>query len=119
MKLSYEQIPAFLPAAVPQFAQSREWELLDGVADDLPGVVLASFAKFLARLSRDTPSSEEINLGLEFAALLWSSDDGRILVAMRDEFFEALESDPVAVEAMLPRMDQDLREGYVSWTAGA
>jgi len=118
MNLSYEQIPALLPAAVPEFAQSREWRLLDGVADDLPGVVLASFARFLVRLSRETPSSEVINTGLEVAALLWSSNDGLTLVAMRDEFFEALENDPDAVEAMLPRMGQDLREGYIGWVAG-
>ena len=119
MKLSYEQIPALLASAVPEFAQSRQWQLLDGVADDLPGVVLASFASFLIRLSRETPRSEAISTGLEFAALLWGSNDGRILVAMRDEFFEALQNAPDAVETMLPKMDQALRAGYVSWTEGA
>lgn len=67
MKLSYEQLPALLVMGVPQFAQSEEWQRLAGVADDLPGVVLASFATFLARRSRKTPDSDAITSVLAFA----------------------------------------------------
>jgi hypothetical protein len=112
----YEQIPALLKAAVPGFAQSDEYQL-HGEADDLPGVVLASFANFLARQSREAPADEALDKGLAVASDLWRSNDSRTLEAMRDEFFAALASDPDAIAVIVPRMEPVLRDGYAAWTA--
>jgi len=115
----YEQIPGLLKAAVPQFAQSEEYQIHQGKADDLSGVLLASFAKFLARRSREALADEALSRGLEVASDVWRSNDERTLEAMRDEFFEALANYPDAVSAMLPRMEPSLRDGYARWAARA
>lgn len=115
----YEQIPARLKAAVPEFAHANEYQMHGGTADDLPGVVLASFANFLARQSHGEASGETLRRGLAVASDLWTSIDSQTLEAMRDEFFEALENHSAAISVILPMMEPALRDGYLRWAASA
>ena len=115
----YERIPALLKSAVPEFARSDEYQVHRGEADGLPGVLLASFANFLARQARVEPSDPALSRGLAVASDLWSSNDSLTMEAMRDEFFEALENHPDATAVILPMMEPTLRDGYARWAASA
>jgi hypothetical protein len=113
----YEDIPETLKAVVPEFAASDEYRMLLGNAEELPGVVLASFARFLARLARGSPSDPILAKGIAVVTQLWGWNDPQTKDALADEFFQALDSEadtaPIIVRLMQPQM----REAYSIWAA--
>jgi hypothetical protein len=112
---SYSQIVTLLKGAVPEFSEAQEYQLHRGEADDLPGVILCSFARYLARLSRMQPSSGALTRGVEIIGTLWRMPDYRAKETIEDEFFEELADDPSAVSVVVPMMEPGLREAYSRW----
>jgi hypothetical protein len=113
----YEQIPALLKTAMPEFTEAAEYQIHEGSADDLPGVLLASLAHFLARQSLNATASRIVTRGLAFVDDLWASRDGRTTDAIRDEFFEALATHPEALPTIVITMRPRLRAAYANWIA--
>jgi hypothetical protein len=112
---SYGQVVTTLKSAVPEFADAEEYQLHRGEADDLPGVILCSFARYLARLARTQPSSGALTRGVEVIGTLWKMPDYRTKESVEDEFFEQLADDLPAVSVIVPMMMPSLREAYSRW----
>ena len=109
----YEQIPETLKAAVPEFAQSEDYRL-GGKMEDLPGVVLASFARFLATIVNNKVTGP-LEAGVDVIDRLCASDDHRIDAAMEEEFFATLSEYPDAIAAIVPMMGKPSRDAYHRW----
>jgi hypothetical protein len=112
---SYDQVVTTLKNAVPEFTESEEYQLHRGKADDLPGVILCSFARYLARVSRTDASSATLTRGVEVIGTLWQMPDYRIKESVEDEFFDELADDQPAVLVIVPMMEPTLREAYSRW----
>ena len=103
----YDAVVPFLKAAVPSFPASPEYADVAG-NDELAGVVLAAFARFLGRLSRTEGHSEEVERGIAAVNALHSWDDGLVRTAIRDEFVESFHGQPDAVKAIRPLLAEPL-----------
>ena len=108
-------IASFLNERVPDFVRSAEYRSHNGDADDLPGVLMASFAHFLARLSRSTPPQPSLQGGLDIVSTMLDWEDREVSETIEDEFFVALESDPRTIRALLPLMKPELRNRFEQW----
>ena len=112
-----EFVPERLRAAVPEFAQSEEYSLLIGNGEDLPGIVLASFASYLLRVATVEPASDALRRGVEVVGSFWRSNDCEIVESLEDEFFDALQREPKGVPIVFGLMEPALQEGYLQWSA--
>jgi hypothetical protein len=114
---SYSDIPQRLTSAMPEFAASDEYALLKGIAEDLPGVVLAAFGSFLIRTALRSPSDQVLDRGVAFIGELWRSNDAQTQESIEDEFFEALDLEPEAVPPLVALMTPQLRAAHRQWAA--
>ena len=101
----YEDVVPLLKQSTPSFLTSQEY-LLVAYCDDLPGVVLAAYGQFLARLLKQAPSSSDLRDGLEVIHALEGWSDSRVTTAIRDEFIESFDGDDEALQAIWPRLSQ-------------
>jgi hypothetical protein len=113
----YEDIPQWLTRSLPEFAASEEYASLRGIAEDLPGVVLAAFGRFLARAALRSPSDEVLAKGVALTAELWGRNDPQTRISIEDEFFEALDLEPDAVPLVVDLMTPQLRRAHSEWAA--
>lgn len=99
-----------LKAMSPSFGVSPEYALV-AENDDLPGVVLAAFGRFLIRVSATGPRSE-VEHGAEAINTLYRWDDSQVRESLRDEFIEAFDGYPVAERAISPFLIPALVEEF-------
>src|SRR5262245_38495180 len=109
---SYEQLVGFLKSRAPDFANSAEYRLHKNEMDDLPGVILAAFGKYLARTARENGAVTPLLLILEEIAE-WN--DASAQESLRDELFEAIETDDRGERILRARMTGRLRDMYEQW----
>ena len=103
----YDAIAPFLKSAVPTFADSPEYALVAG-KDELAGVVLAAFGRFLGRLSGTLDHSDVVERGIAAINTLHSWDDGLVQAAIRDAFIDSFHAQPEAVEVIRPLLGEPL-----------
>ena len=103
----YEDIVALLKRTTPSFSRSVEYSLVSR-SDDLPGVILAAYGRFLGRISKEMPQSVEFEQGLAALASAREWPDPRVATSIRDEFIEALDGDEAAIKAMRPHLSDNL-----------
>lgn len=110
---AYRRLPALL-RDVAGFAASPEWaELEENELDDLPGIVLSRFHKFLLRLLKDEPAGDALLAGLEFVERLAASGDAELRNAVVHEMYEALESHAAETRAFFDGLGPASRELYL------
>ena len=103
----YDAVAPFLKSAVPSFVDSPEYAVVSG-NEELAGVVLAAFGRFLGRLSRTEGHSDEVERGIAAVNALHSWEDGLVQAAIRDEFVESFHGQPEAVKAIRPLLAEPL-----------
>ncbi|ATY30819.1 DUF7674 family protein [Sphingomonas psychrotolerans] len=108
---SYLAVVPTLKARFPAFALSEEYVLVDD-CDDLPGVILAAFARYLATLAAAGTVMPELSRGIAAIEDLYGSNDSRIREAIRDEFIEAFDGSPSAVDLVRPLLGKPLAEDF-------
>ena len=108
---SYLAIVPSLKASFPAFSLSREYAVVDG-NDDLPGVILAAFARYLIALSTDGAGSPELSRGIATINSLYRSTDPRVQAAICDEFIEAFDGAASVVMRIRPLFSQQLGEAF-------
>src|SRR5436305_8843371 len=87
---SYLAVVPALKDGFPGFVASQEYALVD-YCDDLPGVILAAFARYLIALAASGTVVPELSRGIAAVEDLYGSKDARIREAIRDEFIEAFD----------------------------
>jgi hypothetical protein len=113
----YSDIPQRLTSAMPEFAASDEYALIEGNGEDLPGVLLAALGSFLARTALRSPSDQVLDRGVGLVGELWGSNDSPTRESIEDEFFEALDREPEAVPPLVALMTPQLRAAHTQWAA--
>jgi len=108
---AYLAIVPVLKDAFPAFTRSSEYRPVDD-CDDLPGVILAAFARYLVALSSEASTAPELGRAIASINLLYGSDDPRIREAIRDEFIEAFDGSWGAVEQLRPLLSEPLAEAF-------
>jgi hypothetical protein len=112
MTRDYAALVKFLKTRSPDFAQAPEYQLHRGDADDLPGVILAAFGKYVGRTAREGGDTSTLLTTLE-AVADWN--DASIQSQLRDELFESIENDPDAERMVRGQMAGHLRDRYEQW----
>ncbi len=113
----YMQIPTLLKTRFPGFASSEAYLMHDGLMDDLPGVILASFANYLTALGEKPEEEEERRDALDMIDVMLGWGDGETDVSIHDAFFWALESKPRGSARALPVMSPSVRLAFEAWRA--
>ena len=104
---SYQDVVPILKATSPAFASSPEYApVADN--DDLPGVILAAYAQYLIRLCANRARSDEVEKGIAAINALHGVHDYRIRNSIRDEFVEAFDDAPEAIELIRPLLSESL-----------
>ena len=98
-------IPAILHN-VPDFEHSEEFRQLLGTAEDLPGVVAAAYARYMARLIAS--GLGQLDVLVAPLNLMASWEDDRVDTMLRDEAIEQLEADGV-LDRVEPMFSDKLR----------
>ena len=111
----YGDVVPTLKAAVPAFVSSEAYSLHEGQIDDLPGIVLATFAGFLGGVAEADPDSPIVADGLAVIADMLAWNDSETTAAIRDAFFEMLTDEGVGEDQVLARMPADVRAAYDRW----
>ena len=98
------------------FVGSEDYEALKGTADDLPGVVAAGYARYVAR-ARKASDGDDWSVLIQPLNLLSAVGDPRIDEMLRDEVIEQLDADEVLEDAKAWFSDDLMRVlgGYVSF----
>jgi len=109
---AYLAIVPLLKGGFPAFALSKEYALVAD-CDDLPGVILAAYARYLIVLTSEA-LVPELERGIATTNLLYGSDDTRIREAIRDEFIEAFSGARSAVERLRPLLSEPLTQAFES-----
>lgn len=113
----YTQIPALLKVRFPAFEISEAYLQHGGLMDDLPGVILASFARYLMELSERLESEDEIRNGFCLIDEMLTWGDGPTETSIRDELFHVLEAKPRGLAHALPMMPLSVRLAFETWWA--
>ena len=108
---SYLGIALSLKTGFPGFSASREYALIDD-CDDLPGVILAAFARYLIACLKEGGVAAELPRGIAAINTLYESQDYRIRASICQEFIEAFDGAPAAVEFALPLLSKPLAEAF-------
>jgi hypothetical protein len=107
----YHHVVPFLKAALPSFAASPDYRLVVG-NDDLPGVILAAYGRFLSRLA-SAGAAAELARGVAAIEALYGWDDMMVRTAIRDEFIESLDGDDDAIAVIRPLLSKALAAEFV------
>jgi hypothetical protein len=103
---AYDAVIPTILGSVPDFAHSDEFKLLIGTAEDLPGVVAAAYARYIARLIRSRRVAvDDLVAPLNLMA---SWDDDRVDTMLHDEAIEQFEADGI-LDQVEPMFSQKLR----------
>jgi hypothetical protein len=95
----YEAIPTLLLRAGQGFSISPEFRLIARNGEDLPGVVAAAYARYVARMMQESPSS--VTRLFEPLNEIASWDDYKTNTMLKDEVVEQFQADGV-LEALTP-----------------
>lgn len=114
MTSTYEKLVGFLKTRAPDFVRAPEYQIHRGEVDDLPGVVLASFGKYLARITREHGDTVALLLVLDEISA-WN--DATVQTQIHDELFEAIESEQDVERTLRGQMTGRLRDMYEQWKA--
>lgn len=112
MNGAYEELVEFLKTRAPDFIRAPEYQIHRGEVDDLPGVVLASLGTYLARVTREHGDTAALLLVLDEISA-WN--DATVQVQLRDELFEAIESEHDVEQKLRGQMTGRLRDTYEQW----
>jgi hypothetical protein len=104
---TYLAVVPFLKESFPAFALSPQYSLVAS-NDDLPGVVLAAFARYLINVWARRSDPDEVTRGIAAIGTLYGSPDYRIQTAIREEFIEAFDDEPLVQKAVSPLMTEAL-----------
>jgi hypothetical protein len=108
----YQAIVPSLKTDFPEFVLSPEYEMVDK-CDDLPGVILAAFACYLIKLTTSGIVCFELSRGIAVIEALYELNHTDIKVSICDEFIEAFDGAPAAVELVRPLLCKPLAEAFV------
>ena len=116
MTVRYEDVVKLLKSPATEFSLSPEYLSLGGDMDDLPGVVGASFGKFLCRILDEDQRIGDAEISI--LELLADSKDARVHEMLRDEIFEMLPSDEASRLMISLAMHNNLLAMYQAWYGG-
>jgi hypothetical protein len=108
---AYDAVVPLLKSSVPDFVHSSEYALVAD-HDDLPGVILAAFARFLIRISNEAAASQALERGIGTIIDLYGAGGPQVREAIRDEFIEMFDGKPDAVRAVQPLLSQPLADEF-------
>ena len=111
----YLDVVPILKDQTTGFATSPEHRLWGEQMDDLPGVVAAAFAQYLARIALDGSEMGIVKAGVEALSELASWGDGEVDTMLRDEVFDNLGDDVRAIEVLRQMMSERLQRLYDHW----
>lgn len=111
IKDSYLAVVPALKERFPAFVLSPEYASVD-YCDDLPGVILAAFARYLIALAAAGTIVPELSRGIAAIEGLYGSNDARIREAVCDEFIEAFGGSPLAVDLVRPLLGKALAADF-------
>ena len=100
------RVVPFLKAGLPSFVASPDYRLVAG-NDDLPGVILAAYGRFLARLAK-AGAAADLARGVAAIEALHGWGDEAVRTAIRDEFIESLDGDEDALALIRPLLGSAL-----------
>ena len=109
----YADVVRLLKQLTPSFTSSPEYALVSG-NNDLPGVVLAAYGRFLARLVKLNPRSNDLIQGLIVFHAFHGWSDIMVQTSIRDEFVESFDGDLDALRAIEPMLSSSLRAEFAS-----
>jgi len=108
----YQRLVPFLKAALPSFTESPDYRLVAG-NDDLPGVILAAYGRFLSRLA-SAGAAAELARGVAAIEALYDWDDAVVRTAIRDEFIESLDGEDKAIAIIRPLLSDALAAEFAN-----
>lgn len=112
----YLEVVPILKDETTGFSRSPEYRLWnDLLIDNLPGVVAAAFAQFLARTAREGSETGSVEAGVRALSQLASWADSDVDTMLRDEVFDHLREHERAIEILRPMMSERLRNLYDRW----
>lgn len=113
-EVSYNFIPAIIMTRHPDFLESDEYNTVkENEWDDLPGVVLAAFGKYLLGLTQE-PKSKRTQQA--YATLEWlvSSKESDVRTAIVVEVFETIDAHPQVLAAFYELLGEESKALYIA-----